>query len=70
MVEHMPIAARASEKRACTGGFDACVAVLLREPEESEARAVAPLRVSALAKDHITERTGAFAHGRCPGENA
>src|SRR5512146_2033606 len=68
--EHVPIAARASEECTCASGFEARVAIFLCESEQPEARAVAPLRVPALAQNHIAECACASADGRCPAENA
>src|SRR5450755_966595 len=68
--QHVAIAARASEERACTGSFDARVAVLFREPEQAEARAVSPLRMSPLVQDCFAECAGVGSQSFGPAKDA
>jgi hypothetical protein len=68
--QHVSIAASAGKESAPAGGFDARIAVLLRESEQSQARAIAPLRVSAVAQNRFAECACAWAERLGPTQDA
>ncbi len=68
--EHVSVAPCASEEGTRARCVDARIAVLLGETEQTETRTVAPLRVPALAQDHLTQRARIETHSLCPLEDA
>src|SRR5271163_1966376 len=66
----MTIGARRDGERASARGFDALVAIALREPEQPEARSVSVLGMTTLGEDRFREPRGHRTDGACPSEDA
>ncbi len=55
---HVAVAARTCEERAQARLLDPFVPVLLREPQQAEARAEAPLGMSPVSQNHVAKCAG------------